>query len=465
MLKKYRRNFVILNVGAVGIALLFVFILIGMNYYSAEYSELKSVMAMVLKPYNLQIEDDSDQDNRTDREQSKLNSEKNDRPSLNEKEGQSEEKPDAAAEENRDQERPKPSQGGNPPEPKGNGGRTQRQADNITTVFYNKKTETASVLSETLSFYGDVDEIAKAVVASKDSFGVLKEYNVIYYKEKTENNYKIALTDVSYIISKLIPVIILLVFGYMLSLLLVMLLSLKLSYVAAAPMEKAIDMERRFVADISHDLKTPITVILANNSIIKSDPDASVSEQRQWIDSTDAAAKDMMELINEMLTLSSLDETDKSVVREKVNLSAVLKKAVLQMESVAYERGIVMKDDIQEELFILSSEEYARRICSGLIDNAIKYEPDGGSIDISAYSRKKNIVFRVKNEGSIIDETDLPHIFDRFYRGDKTRGDKKGHGLGLPVIKKMTELTGAQISAESSKEKGTEFVVTFESAV
>lgn len=462
MLKKYRRNFVMLNVGAVGLALLFIFILVGINIYKGEYDELKTVMNMVLKPYNYQEEYDPDREDKTDKEPSKPEGEKNDRPPSKEKETQP--AAEGSSGESSSNSKNRPSQSGTPPEPREPSSRSVRKADNITTVFYNKKTDTSSVLSETVSFDGDIDEVVRAVVSSKESFGTLAEFNVIYYKEKTESNYKLALTDVSYITSKLVPVFILLVLGYLLSLLLVMLLSLKLSAVAAAPMEKAINMERRFVADISHDLKTPITVILANNSIIKADPDAPVSTLRQWTDSTDTAAKDMMNLINEMLTLSSLDETDKTVTKERVNLSSVLEKTVLQMESVAYERGIILEDDIGDELFILSTEEYTRRICSGIIDNAIKYEPDGGKILISAQSRKKSVIFRVRNTGSFIEEGDLPHIFDRFYRGDKTRSSKRGHGLGLPIIKKMTELTGAQISAESSAENGTEFVVCFERA-
>ena len=189
-------------------------------------------------------------------------------------------------------------------------------------------------------------------------------------------------------------------------------------------------------------------------SIIKSDPDASVSSLRQWTDSTDMAAKDMINLINEMLTLSSLDEMNKTVKTERINLSAILQKNVLQMESVAYERGIIIEDDIPDNLYILSSEEYTGRICSGLIDNAIKYEPDGGKIIISARSRKKTVVFTVKNEGSVIDGNDLPHILDRFYRGDKTRSSKNGNGLGLPIIKKMTELTGAKDNRGKLRKKG-----------
>ena len=96
-----------------------------------------------------------------------------------------------------------------------------------------------------------------------------------------------------------------------------------------------------------------------------------------------------------------------------------------------------------------------------LVDNALKYEPEGGKVKISLTAMKKKAVLTVSNTGSFISPDDLPHIFERFYRGDKSRGEKGGHGLGLPIIKKMTELIGADISATSDKEKGTVFTVTF----
>ena len=182
------------------------------------------------------------------------------------------------------------------------------------------------------------------------------------------------------------------------------------------------DMERQFVQDISHDLKTPVTVVLANNSILRSNPDATVAEQQQWIDSTDEAAKNMMELVNEMLTLASLEAAEKKSAEagtaelHPVDLTNSAQKCILQMESVAYDRGVELTTDIGEGITALG-------------DTA----------------------------------EDLPHIFERFYRGDKARSEK-GHGLGLPILKSTAELMGAELSASSSKENGTVFTAVFDAA-
>ena len=429
MLKGYRRRFVLLNMILVGLVLFVVFISIGGAIYRNDYAELKNTMSMVLKPWDNSEHSPDNQKQPPEKPSGESKNKNNETPPHHE---------------------PKYTQ------PK------RDNDDNITTIFYDSQNDEISVLSETLSFYGDTEEIVHEIAGQKDSFGTIQEYHVIYYKDKTQNKYKIAVTDVSYMVSHMVKIILILLTAYILSMGLVFFISIQLSKLAAKPMENAIEMERKFVADISHDLKTPITVILANNSIIKSNPQATVSENHQWLDSTDNAAKEMMNLIHEMLTLSSLESDKKTVERQAVNLSSIAEKCVLQMESVAYERGITAEDEIDENIMILSTDDYTKRICSSLIENALKYEPDGGSIKIKVYTSRKKAIFSVQNFGSVINQTDLPHIFDRFYRSDKTRNLSDGHGLGLPIVHKMSELIHAHIIAESNEINGTTFTVAFE---
>ncbi len=424
MLKGYRRRFVMLNMILVGSVLLATFISIGIAVYRDDYAELKSTMSMVVKPLNAP-----------------------ERNSDNKK----------TPPEKRDGENKSPPQR----EQKNNQPKRDND-DNITTIFYDSKNDEISILSETLSFDGDTEEIVHEIAKQKDNFGILDNYHVIYYKDKTQNEYKIAVTDISYISSQIIKIILILLTAYVLSMGVVFFISVQLSKLAAKPMENAIEMERKFVADISHDLKTPITIILANNSIIKSNPDSIVSDNKQWLDSTDNAASEMMKLVHEMLTLSSLESVEKTVKRRSVNLSSIAEKCVLQLESVAYERGITVEDEIEENIMILSTDDYTKRICSSLIENALKYEPDNGNIKIKVCTSRKKAVFSVQNFGSIINKDELPHIFDRFYRSDKSRNSSDGHGLGLPIVHKMCELVHAHIIVESSQTIGTTFTVAFE---
>ena len=116
--------------------------------------------------------------------------------------------------------------------------------------------------------------------------------------------------------------------------------------------------------------------------------------------------------------------------------------------------------EIAPGLMVPAAEDYLQRICSSLTENAIKYEPDGGSVELELTAVKTKAVLRVRNAGGLIAPEDLPHVFERFYRGDKARSSQSGHGLGLPIIRQMTENLDGEISAESSEENGTVFTVT-----
>ena len=339
----------------------------------------------------------------------------------------------------------------------------RNELEQIITVFFNTNTEEISILDRD-HMEMDAALILDAVqeARNKDTdFGILQKEGLIYYRESMQDIEKYAFADVAYLRNRLLLSFMLLLLVFLLTIGLLCLISIWLARRAAEPMEKAIEMERQFVADISHDLKTPITVILANNSILRLEPDAKVGDNLQWIDSTDSAAKNMMHLISQMLTLSSLESTAKANRSESVDLSHIAEKCALQMESIAYDRNISLKTEIDEGIFYRGDREYAERICSGLMENALKYEPDGGSVCIAVCRQKKKALLRVENAGSVIEPEDLPHVFERFYRGDKTRNQQKGHGLGLPIIKQMSELQGGEISVISSADQGTVFTVAF----
>ena len=437
MLKDYRKRFVLLTMSLITLILVIVFIALGIFMYRQNRSELRNTMQQVIEPWNSR--------------RSRLFMEDSLPPHLPE---------DALPVPPELPENERGERRGELPE----SGRAS-DTGSITTVFYDRQTDTFTVLSGGEG--EDTDSVKAAALQaqqSEKSFGTLGSLGYIYYKEDMGGMCKIALAETSYLSSRLVKNVVLLALVLVLSLALFFFISVRLSKLAAKPLEKAVAMERQFVADISHDLKTPVTVILANSSILRESPDSKVSEQMQWIDSTDTAAKNMMNLVSEMLTLSSLESPGRTVKKEPVSLSSAAEKSVLQMESVAYDRGVTVDSDIEPDIVISADPLYIPRICDGLLENALKYEPDGGCVSLTLKRQRKSAVLTVRNAGSSISEEDLPHIFERFYRGDKSRSMQKGHGLGLPIIKQMTDILGADIRAESPKESGTVFTVTFELA-
>ncbi len=426
MLKGYRRRFVAFNMLLVGIVLLMALAALGFFLCRNSSNELENTMRLITEPW-----DTPGKDFRT------LGGEAP----------------------------PEPPDGSMPPRGEGLDGRPSagRGESEIITVFYDSEKDEISVLSrggETES--ADIAGAVREIAASAESSGRVSGY--LYFRDGSGPSFKIALAPASYLRARVLRIVLMLALAYIAAMALVYLISRRLSKIAARPMESAIEMERQFVADISHDLKTPITVVLANSSILRSNPEATAAEREQWLESTESAARGMMGLVNEMLTLSSLESAGRSVEKRPVDLSSAAEKAALQLEPLAYERGITLETDIEEGVFVPASPEYAERICSSLIENAIKYESAGGLVRVSLGAEKKKAELSVQNTGSVIAPEDLEHIFERFYRGDKSRGSESGHGLGLPIVKQMTELLGAQISVKSGAGSGTIFTVTFDTA-
>ncbi len=454
MTKRYRKRFVLITMALLGTVLLIGFLFLFIFIRTNNYYSLKNTMQQVVEPWNDPKEDAPPK--KPDGEQKNNGANPPDRL-------------DEEAE--RDvvlQDEPVKSKTGTVTEASGDIRRQEQRRIgdySIVTVFYNIPEDRITLLTENDEIdEATLREIIPKILSSEKQFSVLKENHLIYYVDQDGDTCRIALTTASTLAANNMTTLAVLVLVYLASMAILLPVCIRLSAGAAKPMETAIEMERQFVANISHDLKTPITVILANNSILKSNPEFKTSEQSQWLDSTDDAAKNMMTMVEEMLELSSLEEQTQAVELVNVRLSSVAEKCVLQMEGLAYDRGISIEARIQPDIYVRATKEHAERICTSLLENALKYEPDGGEVYVTLSREKKKAVLTVRNPGSVISEEDLPHIFERFYRADKTRDIRQGHGLGLPIVKQIAELIGATIDAKSEADSGTVFTVAFETA-
>lgn len=443
MLKAFRKRFIILNISLAGIVLLAAYAVIGTMICQNEYSDLKNTMAAVLKPWNTGSRND----------QSGGTAPENNNPP------ERKDKPSQKPEPKKPDEKDNISSG-----PAGGEKHEREHNNNISTIFYDTAEKKLSVLDE-IVFDDDAEEVVDSILTQHENFGTIKQYSIIYYYEKTGSMVKIAVCSEDYITFKLFERIMVLALTFLLAMVLMLIISIRLAGFAEKPLRHSIEMERKFVADVSHDLKTPITVIMANNSIIKSNRSLTVSDNMQWIESTDKASEDMMQLVSNMLTMSSVDGlSPQKVDIVPVSLSSAAERCILQFESVAYEKNVMLEYEIEKDLTVYGTDEYIKRICGGLIGNAVKYEPEKGRIVIKSYSRKNKVFFMVQNICSRISKEDMPHIFDRFYRGDSTRTLSKGNGLGLSIIKQMVTLCGADIKAVSNDKEGTVFTVIFRKA-
>lgn len=336
------------------------------------------------------------------------------------------------------------------------------QRKDILTVFYSQEDDSYTLLSNSEVFsQEELPSLLHTIVSQEKNFGILYSQDAIYYRSG-KTPYKIAIASTDYIVHSVVNLVLVLLAVWVGAMLLFLLISIRLSAVAARPMEEAMQREKRFVADASHDLKTPLSVILANNSILMENPENKVGDLRRWLDSTQEAAKRMQKLIAEMLTLADVERQDVPLVREEVDLANIAMKADLELESVAFEKNVTLEDDLPDRCMVTGNADYLLRIVMSLLENALKYEPSGGRVSIHLTQSKKKTVLSVCNQGSRIADEDLPHVFDRFYRSDKSRTNSAGSfGLGLAITKEMVERLGGTISVTSSQEEGTVFSVTF----
>jgi len=304
-----------------------------------------------------------------------------------------------------------------------------------------------------------ISEIIQEAMDQGGDRGLLRAYDLRYSILKSPNDdLIIGFIDVSYeqafIYSQ--------VTNYLLiglsSLAVFFIISFFLSKVVIRPVEKAFNQQRQFVSDASHELKTPITVILANASIILNNKDGK--NTTKWVNYIDKEANRMKKLVEDLLFLARLDETDHIVMKTKFNLSDAIYECVLPFEPVAFESGITLNNDIASEIYIKGNPDQMKRLTMILLDNAFKYSPEGSSIAVSLSSSGSKAKLSVHNDGSFIPENEVSKIFDRFYRVDKARDrSSSSYGLGLSMAKQIVEAHKGEILVDTAEEKGTTFTV------
>lgn len=224
----------------------------------------------------------------------------------------------------------------------------------------------------------------------------------------------------------------------------------------AKPVEEVFEKQKLFISDTSHELKTPISVIQANAEVLSSEYGES-----QWLRYIETETDRMNKLVNSLLTLARIENSEVKKEFVKFDLSHAVTNAALPFESVAFETGKSFEMDIKENIKYTGDEEDIKKLISILLDNAFKYTPEGEQIKISLNACGIKKIIEVYNTGVGIDEEDMPKIFERFYRVDKSRNrEKESYGLGLSIAKNIVDSHNGKINVSSKKDEFTKFTVT-----
>lgn len=318
------------------------------------------------------------------------------------------------------------------------------------------KNKTIMVLSNSLKETTDKDilSMTQELQKSRKRFGSIDDYIYLVRILKSGNtvyifvNNKEALQNSKqfFIVS---------IFIFLLSVIVFTIISYYLSRWMIKPSEKAIKNQKIFVANISHDLKTPITIIRANADLIENEV-----KNKKSIKYIQQETEKLNHLVNEMLTLTKIDNTISKENFKSFNFGDSLFDVVLPFESVAYEKGIHFNINIDESTTYFGDENNIQKLAEILIDNAMIYTAKGGIVDVNAYENSKAVTLSVTNTGEPISDEKKVEIFDRFYRESKSRESTGNHyGLGLSIANTIVKKHNGKISIESKNGKNTFTVI------
>lgn len=220
---------------------------------------------------------------------------------------------------------------------------------------------------------------------------------------------------------------------------------------AVDPVVKANERQKQFITDASHELKTPITVINTSLTVLEMD----VGKQK-WIDKALYQTDKLKKLVDSLVSLAKADEGGQPVMSD-FDISSAAREAVDSFCDFAAERGHKINADIKDGITYRGDEYSVRQLVSILTDNAVKYSSDGSPVDFSLKRAKKASSYKCSNLCDEIDEGELSKLFDRFYRGDKSRSSKGGFGIGLSLARSICEAHKGEIGAKKIGENKIEF--------
>lgn len=224
-------------------------------------------------------------------------------------------------------------------------------------------------------------------------------------------------------------------------------------------LEKAYVSQRRFIADASHELRAPLTTIRGNLDILQRIKDMPQEERDEILQDIRNEAIRMSKMVADLLSLARAD-TGQKIHMQLVNLTKILKE--VEMETQVWAKRISIHCQAEQEVFTWGDADLLKQLLLILMDNAIRYTPEGGIVALSAFEDAENVTVRVDDSGIGIEPKDLPFIFDRFYRGDAARTHAPdGTGLGLSIAKWIVDQHNGSVIVTSNPGQGTEFQICF----
>lgn len=329
----------------------------------------------------------------------------------------------------------------------------------IYTVLLNNDNDIMEIISHTED--GTIDENIKEIVSnilqkhSKNSTHIGNLYLEKYSYHYSNRNF-ITIMDNTKINQRLQETLQISIILFLCSEGIIVVICDRLSKWIMNPIVASFQKQKQFIADASHELKTPLSVIMASIEALEEEP-----SEEKWIENIKSESNRMSKLITSLLDLAKVEEEIHQKSYELTNLSKLVEKAILPLESLIYEKNRSLDYNISKDISFLCNTEEIKQLLGILLDNAIKHSFENGSITVNLKTDRNGIVLEVMNQGNPIPKGEEEKIFERFYRVDKSRNRKENrYGLGLAIAKGIVTNHHGTITAFSNPEYTT-FQVKF----
>ena len=230
---------------------------------------------------------------------------------------------------------------------------------------------------------------------------------------------------------------------------------------ALIPLKEAYDKQKQFAADASHELRTPLAVVMSSADLLLADPSIQNPFLRQVLEDLKSEVKKMTNLVSDLLMVARSDNNALKVKIQRLDLTEILKQVIRTMTPIAEKKNIRLAGEDFRKVMINADEQRIKQLTIILVDNAIKYTPEGGAVLVRLENvDESRAVFAVMDSGIGIAPEDLDKVFERFYRVDKARSrEMGGNGLGLAIAAEIVKLHEGKISVASKLGEGTKFTV------
>jgi len=301
-----------------------------------------------------------------------------------------------------------------------------------------------------LSDEGLLDELLRQTYAAHEKSGVLKEYHLRYVRSESVFGQCIVYADMTSELSTLQNLVRTFVMIGLAAFLVFLGISVALARWAVRPVAKAWEQQKQFVADASHELKTPLTVIMTDAELI-GDADCSDAERFSLSDSITAMAVQMRGLVENLLELARIDDSSFRKTKSEVSFSDAVTNAAMLFEPVFFEKELPFRSEIEPGILLEGNAAHLKQLAETLLDNAVKYAAPGGETVISLRrSGHRHCTLEVADQGPEIPAENLKHLLERFYRADQARAMNHSYGLGLAIAESIVGEHRGSIRAESA---------------